>query len=366
MASAELAVIGGGVVGMALACGLLRNGLKVTVFDGGDSDLRASRGNFGLIWVQGKGDTLPDYARWTRQSAALWPDFADTLHQATGIDLQLSQRGGMYICLDQEELDQRKRMLQALREKLAGDYPFEVMDRPALARYIPAIGPEVAGATFCAEDGHVNPLSLLRALHTFFERFGGRLINGVHIEDIQTRNGVFRLTSGRESWKSDKLVLAAGLGNLSLAPKVGLEIPLRPNRGQVMIGERVPPFLHYPTGHVRQTAEGTVQLGDSQEDVGFDDGTTPEVMAAIARRAVRMFPQLAGVRVIRAWGALRILSKDGYPVYQESAQCPGAYVVTCHSGVTLAASHEGPLADWIAGTANPPGLQVFSGERFYV
>jgi len=162
------------------------------------------------------------------------------------------------------------------------------------------------------------------------------------------------------------LVLAAGLGNLSLAPQVGLSIPVKPNRGQVLICERIARFLDYPTGHVRQTDEGTVQLGDSKEDVGFDDGTTPEIMASIARRAVTMFPLLAGIKVIRAWGALRIMTQDGYPVYQESRECPGAYLVTCHSGITLAAGHAGPLADWIAGGNPPAGIASFSGDRFHV
>ena len=94
MADADVAIVGGGIVGMSVACGLVRSGLRVTVFDGDDRDLRASRGNFGLVWVQGKGYGLPDYARWTRRSATHWPDFALSLQEESGIDLQLSQPGG--------------------------------------------------------------------------------------------------------------------------------------------------------------------------------------------------------------------------------------------------------------------------------
>ncbi len=366
MKAIDAAVIGGGIVGMSVACGLVSRGLRVTVFDGDDRDLRASRGNFGLVWVQGKGDGMPDYARWTRLSASLWPGFARRLQDSTGLDLQLSQGGGLYICLTESELEARVAMLAALKESLGGEYPYEVLDPAGLRALEPAAGPDVAGATFGPEDGHVNPLHLLRALHAYFHEMGGITINGASVSRIGYDHGGFELDAGSGLFRAGKVVLAAGLGNRKLAPQVGMSIPVKPNRGQVMICERLPPFLRYPTGHVRQTGEGTIQLGDSKEDVGFDDGTTPEVMAAIARRAVTMFPLLKGIRVVRAWGALRIMTGDGFPIYQESSTCPGAYAVTCHSGVTLAAAHAGPLAEWIGGGKAPSGLASFSGERFHV
>jgi glycine/D-amino acid oxidase-like deaminating enzyme len=145
---------------------------------------------------------------------------------------------------------------------------------------------------------------------------------------------------------------------------VGLYAPVAPNRGQVLISERVRPFLEYPTFNVRQTDEGTVQLGDSMEEVGFDDGTSTEVLAAIAKRGVSTFPLLRDVRLVRAWGALRVLSPDGFPIYQQSSAHPGAFVVTCHSGVTLAAAHALRIAPWIMGGAPPDELEVFTGDRF--
>jgi glycine/D-amino acid oxidase-like deaminating enzyme len=73
---------------------------------------------------------------------------------------------------------------------------------------------------------------------------------------------------------------------------------------------------------------------------------------------------LGQLNVVRVWGALRVMSPDGYPIYQESASCPGAYVVTCHSGVTLAAAHAFRIAPWINGAAAPEELDAFRGDRF--
>ncbi|MDP2243386.1 FAD-binding oxidoreductase [Pseudomonas sp.] len=362
----DVTVIGGGLVGLTIALGLIRNGLKVTILDEGDVALRASRGNFGLVWVQGKGDTCPEYAQLSRLSARLWGEFSQQLQSSTGIDIQLDQRGGLFICLEDAELEQRQRMLCSMREQAAGNYPFEVLDHAQLRALVPEIGPRVAGATLSLEDGHLNPLLLLRALVEDFVAQGGQLISNASIGEISMQGGEFSVLAGHESWYSEKLVLAAGLGNQTLASQVGLSAPLKPNRGQVLITERVQPFLHYPTGHVRQTGDGTLQLGDSKEDVGFDSGTTTEVMAKIAQRATRMFPLLEQVRMVRAWGALRVMTPDGYPIYEESSACPGAFLVTCHSGVTLGAAHAGPIADWIAGKPQAFSLEVFRAARFDV
>ena len=174
MADCEVAVVGGGIVGMAVAFGLAGHDRRVCVLDEGDEALRASRGNFGLIWVQGKGDGLLDYAVWTRRSAAAWPALARALEAETGIDVRLSQPGGLYVCLDAAELSARAAMLEDMRSRLGGDYPFRVLDRAGVAELVPEIGPDVAGATFGPEDGHVDPLRLLQALHAAFAGRGGQ------------------------------------------------------------------------------------------------------------------------------------------------------------------------------------------------
>lgn len=364
--NSDVAVIGGGLVGLCIALGIQRQGQQVTVYDEGDIALRASRGNFGLVWVQGKGDNLPAYAQITRLSAKLWADLSEDLTRHTGIDIQLQQRGGLFVCLSESELKNRQQMLEKMAAEHPQGYPFEVLDLQQLREMVPEIGPEVAGATWGPEDGHVNPLYLMRALVSRFESLGGKLVNAGQVSNIIPQQRQFLLQTEQGDFSCNKVVLAAGLGNKNLGPMVGIDAPVFPNRGQVLIAERVRPFLNYPTGHVRQTVEGTVQCGDSKEDVGFDTGTTTEVLSQIAHRATTMFPLLKEVNLIRSWGALRIMTPDGNPVYQQSEQYPGAYLVTCHSGVTLAAAHAGPIADWIATGSTDPAidLEKFHGRRF--
>ena len=96
----------------------------------------------------------------------------------------------------------------------------------------------------------------------------------------------------------------------------------------------------------------------------MDDNETLDVMVDLARHAVEIYPALSNVRVLRAWGALRVMSPDGYPVYAQSEEYPGAYLITCHSGVTLASLHASILSDWIENNVRAPNLEAFNENRF--
>jgi glycine/D-amino acid oxidase-like deaminating enzyme len=362
-ASPDVLVLGGGLVGSAVAYGLAREGARVTVLDEDDGSLRASRGNFGLVWIQGKGYGLSPYARWSRSSATRWPMLAAALHEETGVDVALRQPGGFHFCFSDDELAQRHERLATLQAEL-GDYPYQMLDAAEVRARIPQIGPDVLGASYTPMDGHVNPLKLLRALHAAMQSRGVRLVPGEHARRIEPQGDGFVVHGRRGTYRAARTVLAAGLGNRTLAPFVGLDAPVAPNRGQVLVSERVARFLDYPTLNVRQTDEGSVQFGDSMEEVGFNDFTTTHVLADIARRGVRAFPMLQHVRLVRMWAALRVYSPDGFPIYDHSEAHPGAFVVTCHSGVTLAAAHALRVAPWIMGAPMPEELPHFSARRF--
>lgn len=363
--STDVLVVGGGLVGAAVAWGLLGEGLSVTVIDEGDVALRASRGNFGLVWVQSKGDGMHDYARWTRRSADLWTEFSEQLADESGISTQYDKPGGIYFMLSEEEAEKTRAQHRRMHN-VNGDrgYGAEMLDRQQLDEMLPGLGPEVVAGSWSRHDGHANPLRLLRGLHTALERRGGSYRAEARAEKIERDGQGFRVTTAQGVFRGNKVVLAAGHGNSVLGPMVGLNIPLRPEKGQILVTERVQPLLPMPTHLLRQTGEGSVMIGDSHEDTGFSTDSVTSVMSAIAQRAVRCFPALARLRIVRSWGAVRVLSADGFPIYQQSETMPGAYSVNCHSGVTLAAAHAGPLARMIAAGAFEPGFEVFSARRF--
>jgi glycine/D-amino acid oxidase-like deaminating enzyme len=338
----------------------------VAVFDEGDIAYRASRGNFALVWVQGKGLGLPEYAAWTRRSAMEWTAFADMLLVQSGIDVAYRRPGGFHVTLSEAELAHRASIVREL-DAQGSAQDCEMLDRDAVKRMLPMVGPEVAGASFCKLDGHCNSLKLLRALHVGMRAQGAAYFPQRGVEKIAHVNGEFRVSSTGGEIRAGQVVLAAGLGNARLAPMVGLEAPVRPQRGQLMVTERAAPFLHYPVSTLRQTDEGSMMIGDSQEEAGLDDAVGRPVLATLAQRAVRTFPRLASLGILRTWAALRVMTPDGFPIYDQSTQCPGAFLATCHSGVTLAANHALVVARCIAkGELPAQTFAPFAARRFHV
>ncbi|MGE0768794.1 MAG: NAD(P)/FAD-dependent oxidoreductase [Hyphomicrobiaceae bacterium] len=363
----DVAVVGGGLVGAAVAYGLGRLGSRVAVLDEGDLAVRASRANFALVWVQSKGLGMPEYAGWTVASAEAWPALANALKRDVGLDVHLQQPGGFHLALSESELETRANTLKRFHNQ-AGvtQYATEIMRRDEVAKSLPEIGPEVVGGSYCPLDGHVNSLKLFRALHAAMATHGTMYLPGHAVRAIERDGGAFRVTAGTRTITAGKVVLAAGNANQHLAPMVGLKAPMRPERGQIVVTERVRPFLKFPVVTIRQTDEGTVMLGDSKEEGTDPAGLNLEISSVIASRAVRTFPLLGKLNVVRSWRGIRVMPADGFPIYDQSATAPGAFIVTCHSGVTLAAGHALTLAPMIHAGRLDGRLDAFSARRFDV
>lgn len=362
----DYTIIGGGIVGLSVAWGLLRRGLTVTVLDGDDGSFRASRGNFGLVWVQSKGMNQPRYAEWSQKSAAIWAEFAHEVGDNTGHPIPLQQDGGLDLHFSEETLEATVRKYEKLKEQLGGNYPYEVLGDNALRKAEPHIGPKVVGAILHHQDGHANPLKLLVALAADVRRLGGHVLTGKTVIDVAKPDAFRVICSDGTSVTSNKVVLSAGLGAAKLGPTMGFKAPVRPQRGQVLITEKLPKLINRPSLIARQVDEGGIQIGATNEEVGLDDRVTQTGLSGLAAEAIAAYPALARAQLVRSWGALRILSPDGLPIYQQSAAMPGAYLVTCHSGITLAAAHARLLPDWLESSSEAPDLEVFSENRFAV
>ena len=364
----DVVVIGAGLVGGAIAYGLALAGQRVAVLDEEDATYRASRGNFGLVWVQGKGVGRPEYALWSRASSERWFELSEALAGDGGPASCYARPGGVIPALSDDELSDLDSMLAGLR-RAAGNagYDYEILDSARVRELLPACGPEVVGGTYCPYDGHTNPLKLMRGLHASLGAHGADYLTGARASDIRAlAGGGFDIRTGRGTITGGKVVIAAGHGSKALGEMVGLDVPVHPEHGQILVTERAGPLLDHPTIGVRQTDEGSFLLGASQEERGFDTSVLAGTSRDIAHRAVRVFPCLAALRVVRTWGALRVMTPDGFPIYDKSKTHPGAFVFTCHSGVTLAANHALEVSRWVIEGEIPEQMSCYSTDRFGV
>jgi glycine/D-amino acid oxidase-like deaminating enzyme len=363
----DVAVIGGGMVGAAIAYGCAARGARTALLDEGDLSLRAARANAGLIYSQGKGEGLPAYAAWTGRSIALWPEFAHAMDAASGRSIGFRQRGVIAYCLGEEELEARRALLRRMHNQSGGPgAPVHVVDRRELETMLPEarLGPRVLGGTYSPKDCDVNPLPLLRALHAGFLRAGGTHLPERTVGRIAADGAGFAIASDRDTVRAGKVVLACGLGIPRLAPMLGLRAEVRPVRGQMLVTERLAPMLPIPGSGVRQLHEGLVQIGTTTEEGEIAPATTVADLARMAARAAQLIPALAEARIVRSWAGIRPMTPDGCPIYQQSPSHPGAFVAVCHSGVTLCAAHAGSLAEAILAGTLPDEVADLHPDRF--
>ena len=325
----DFLIIGGGVVGMAVAYGLLRRGQKVIMLDEGDDVLRASRGNAGLTWVQGKGVGMPRYAELSLQSSDAWPFFASELGERSGVPLEYSRRGGIDICFDVQEAEARMdsyRTLQASSPYLARYFQWEYLDRQALLTHLPGLGESIHGGTWSPHDGHCNPLLLLRALLTASLKMGLSYHPGCSVQHLESNRVGFTANTLGGNFSAERIIVA--------------------------------------TPQIRQTNNGSYLIGDTHEHAGLNRDATTSIMAQLAARGVRIYPHLNNAKIVRAWGALRVMTPDGFPLYESSKIYPGAYNINCHSGISLAAFHAEELAQALLNDRLSHEFSEFSSARF--
>ena len=365
----EVIVVGGGVIGVSLAYGMVKNGAKVILIDKVDNRLTASRGNFGLVWVQGKGKGMPRYVEWSIEATEKWPEFAENLETESGFNLNYEKTGGLDICLGEEEHEERVNFIEEMSQaSSSGSYDCEMISIKELQGMIPEIklGKEVSGASFCSHDGCVNPLNLLKAMSSSFQENGGGYRPEQFVQKIEYSSNGFKIETETHSFNAKKLVLACGLMTTKLASMVGMKVPVIAERGQIIVTESTSRVFNYPTAGIRQNYDGSFMLGASHEAVGYNIETSYEVLQNIAKRAIQILPSLKNLQMIRSWAALRVLTPDKMPVYLESDQYPGAYAITSHSGVSLASLHSSNLVEWILEERIPPGFTAFHPKRINV
>ncbi|MCP4022052.1 MAG: FAD-binding oxidoreductase [Desulfobacteraceae bacterium] len=371
----DVCVIGGGYMGSAVALGLVNLGARVLVADKISNIQKASKANFGLVWSQSKGINHRPYSLWSQNAVRATRDFVKSLEEESTIDVELRLGKGMIACLGDKELEEKTQVIKRLHRAAAShgeEHPSQMLDHKEVQELVGKIplGEAVTGASFSPIDGDLNPLLFLKAMRKVFQKKGGIFAHGCTVQAIEKNKENFVLATTQGKIEAPRIVMAAGHGNVDLAamldPNNPPEIPIVPEKGQLLVTERVKPFLSFPMSGLRQTECGTVMIGTTQEDTGFDVSTTVSVAARLSNRAIQIFPSLSNTRIVRSWGGLRVLTSDGLPIYDEIKGHPNAFVLATHSCVTLASLHFSLLPPWIMGKEKPKEIQPFNLERFHV
>jgi glycine/D-amino acid oxidase-like deaminating enzyme len=367
--TSDVVVIGGGVIGIAVAYYLAKAGTSVTVVERRGVGQEASGANVGLVTLfSGHSFEEPDPGpvyELTRASA----DAYTTLGGEVGVDIEYERDGGVVFAETEEKLGIIRRAFEGYRRH---GVPVEWLDPRGVLDCEPAFySDRVLGGVFCPLNGQINPLMLCRALARGARRHGVTLLLGTTVEGITCDGGrvsAVRTTAGDIG--CEFVVNAAGAWAGEVGAMVGVKVPVIPARGQIMLTEAVPPFIRRVVSgaepSARQTRRGNVIIGSTVEDAGFDKTVTTDTIAEFAHGVLAHFPRLRGLSVIRSWAGLRPASPDHKPIIELMEEPAGFCLAAGHSrrGICYAAGTGRLVAEMITGHLAFLPLDPFSLNRF--
>jgi D-hydroxyproline dehydrogenase subunit beta len=379
MRGTRVIVVGAGIVGAACARELAAEGFEVVVVDRhhpGGATTAHGEGNV-LVSDKEPGAEL----RLAQLSLRLWPEaVAEPGHDAVPVEWR--RKGGIVVATTEAGAAELTAFAAAQRE--AGVLA-EPLDADALADAEPHVTRDAAGAVHYPDDAQVQPVAAACALLSAALAAGavlrprcevtGALNRGDRIIGVRTSDG--ELTA-------DAVVDAAGPWAGELSGRLGAPIGIRPRRGEVLVTTPLPPTVFHKVYDadyvgavgsdtaelqistvVESTEAGTILLGSSRRRVGFDRGLRPVVLAAIAAGALRLFPGLAGVPVMRVYGGFRPYVPDHLPVIGEDPRLAGLWHATGHegAGIGLSVGTGRVLRDLLAGRSPEIDARPFAVDR---
>jgi sarcosine oxidase subunit beta len=274
------------------------------------------------------------------------------------------RRGGLEILLTEEdyvaaeEKLERQRRSRLFRGRMIS--PAEVWDIQ------PGISHDIAGAVYCPDDGDSDPIKWTYALLRGCKRRGVKVMRDTEVTgfELDEGNRVVGVLTERGRIRTDYAVNAAGVWATQVASMVDVTIGLYPQRGQVLVSEQAPIILPVPQSFVRQSPTGTIFMGATMEQVGFDRRTSVEGAKKIAKNAARTVPRTRNISVIRQFSGLRPMPRDAVPFLGPVPHVPGYYIAVGHSGNTLSPIHGKIISDLIVDGKTDIPLEDYDPLRY--
>jgi len=331
--SADVVIVGGGVMGCAIAYNLAKEGLKPVVVEKSDIGGEASGSNGGGVRQSARNLKEMPLAM---ESVRMYGE----LHEELGMDVEYVRKGNLRLCTNEDEFETLRKSVE--NQKAVG-LDLEMLDRKQVLEINPYIGEMVVGASYCPTDGHVNPFLVTYGFFKRAQERGARFCTGERVREIRLQKGrVTGVVTDKRTLESDTVINAAGVAGREICNMVGLDLPMRPVFSEALITEPYPPLFPQMFGHARglfygrQTVHGPFFWGGF---VGTEQyihrGGKPlfhYIGPAISKAVIDYFPVLKDLHVIRMWSGLIAAMSDGLPVLGFTEEVPGFILCTGFSG----------------------------------
>lgn len=353
----DVIIVGAGIIGAACARALASSGLDVTVIDRGTTAGGSSSACEGNLLVSDKGPghelVLAQYA------VTLWKNAVTDLAEQLGGDfpsIEFDPKGGLVIATTPEGAGP---LLEFAAEQRGAGVDARIIDAHEARGLEPDLTPAIAAAVFYPEDSQIQPTIATEALLMSARLYGARLLENTSVLGpvLDSAGALVGVRTAAGELRARRVLVAAGPWSGDVAALFGLHLPVRPRRGELLVTSRMPHRIFHKvydadyvgavgsddntlqtSSVVESTGSGTVLIGSSRQQVGFDPSFRVDVLSEIAAKALRLFPFLANATVMRSYGGFRPFMPDHLPVIGEDPRMPGLWYATGHEGAGIGLS----------------------------
>jgi len=393
MTRQDVLIVGGGVIGCAVAYELAKDGLRVTLLERAGLCAGASGANGALIWPQAmhRGAALD----LTLACARLFP----TLGEELGADIEYRRTGGM-VAIETDA--QWAQMAEYVEGQPAVGLHAELLDGAEARRREPLLAPDLRGAVYAEHGGTINPFRLTLGYAHAARVRGATLVTGTEVLSLLRRGDrIAGVTTRTGDLEAETVILAGGAWSGPLAATANLRVPVTPRQGMVVVTEPAPFRLrnvlkpiksdtdmwrfsqpwppdapgrpgydpNLPPGKgmgMAQTVAGNLVIGSTSRFVGLDRAPTLAGIRYVLESACRIAPAIGQLRMLRTWAGFRPYTPDGLPLLGPAPGVNGLVLATGHDGSGIGMSPVSARLVAAAVTkADPPlPLEPFDPRRF--
>ncbi|RPF52185.1 NAD(P)/FAD-dependent oxidoreductase [Aquisalibacillus elongatus] len=353
----DVLVIGGGIMGAAISYYGTKHGLDITIVEKGEiASGTSSRCDGNILAI----DKDPGF---DSQMSLKSQQLVEQLNKELKIPFEYRNPGSILVCENDLEMEAAQKWVKQQQE--AG-LDFNMLDREDLRNESKHFADDLYGGLECKTDSTVNPYMFTFSMFEEAEKQGAKIHKDTEVKHLyKDADDQFIIETNKGKFTANKVVNAAGVWSPYIGEMVGVDIPIKPRKGQLIVASRQEAvglrkvmefgYLISKFGGERQVDTLTEQygvalvfeptesqnflIGSSREFLGFDTVVNHQVTKLIAKRALRFYPTMADMTVIRTYAGLRPWTEDHLPIISHVDEVPGFYIAAGHEGdgISLAA-----------------------------
>ena len=374
MKTFDAIIVGGGLIGSAIAFELAREKLRVVVIDRQQPGREASWAAAGMLSPGPDAPEAVPLVPLGKESLKLYPEFIAGVEEVSGMAVNFAREGTFEIFAGPQSERARDTMIEEYRRL---ELAIETISPEAARKREPSLGPAAAAVAWLPDEATVDPRLLTEAVLAGAERRGAEIRPGCAVDSLRFRDQACAgVVAHGEKIEAAYVVIAAGSFCGTIADCVsGIEgnlaryAPVRPVRGQMVALQsesvKLKRVLRSSRGYIVPRPDGRIIAGSTLEDVGFVKQVTPEGIDRILRGAVELAPALADAKIVEQWAGLRPDTPDHLPIIGPT-EMSGLVMATGHyrNGILLAPVTAKIVRDWIVSGKASFRAENFSPLRF--